>query len=349
MKILYLISGKRTPSSRFRVLQYVPHLRALGHRCHVAASFPPKYEHLPWIGWRASTWLRKSLRVADALRGAAGRYDIVYLQRELFHDNSLWGERMFRRLARTLVFDFDDAIFQEHPRKFADIVPRCNLVIAGNEALAERARALNPRTIVIPTCVDLQRYPPRDAHADGPPVVGWIGTSSNLKYLEIAAEGLRRLAAERRFRLRIVCDRPELASRLPLEGVAVEAAPWSESSEIAELMRFDVGLMPLADDEWTRYKCGLKAIQYLAIGIPAVVSPVGVNREIVRPDIEGYWATTPDEWHAALARLLDDAELRRRLGTAGRETVAARYAIASQLPAYVAALENARKRSNDDS
>jgi glycosyltransferase involved in cell wall biosynthesis len=340
MKVLFLTSGRQVPSSRFRVLQYVPYLRALGHHCHVAASFPPKYEHLGWLGWRGSTWLRRSLRVADGLRSRLGGYDVVYLERGLFHDASLWGERMIRRMSRRLVFDFDDAIFQEHPEKFAQVVPCCNSVIAGNELLAERARELNPRTVVIPTCVDLRHYPQRTA-SDETPTIGWIGTSSNLKYLEIASQPLRQLATERQFRLRVVCDRPKLVADLPLTGVNVEPVRWSESAEIAELAKFDVGLMPLADDGWTRYKCGLKAIQYLAIGIPAVVSPIGVNREIVQPDATGYWATTPDEWHAALSRLLDDAHRRARLGTAGRATVAARYSIESQLPRFLAALEEA--------
>lgn len=340
MKILFLISGKRVPSSRFRVLQYVPHLRGLGHRCEVAVSWPPKYEPARWLGWRVSHGLRKSLRVVDALRAAVGRYDVVVLERELFHDNSLWVERILRRIARRLVLDFDDAIFQTFPDKFAQLAKMCDAVMAGNALLAERARAHNPHTVVIPTTVDLPRYPWRTA-ANSVPVIGWMGTSSNLPYLEIAAEALRTLAAARPFELHVVCDRPELAARLPLAGVTVRATAWSEATEIADLSRFDIGLMPLADDEWTRYKCGLKAIQYLASGIPAVVSPVGVNAEIVRPGVEGFCATSTGQWHDALAALLDDPELRTRLGAAGRQTVAERYSVASQLPRLVRALEAA--------
>lgn len=342
MRILCLISGWQTPSSRFRVLQYLPHLRRLGHTCHVAPSRPAKYERYRWLGWRGSEALRRAKRVVDVWRAAFGRYDAVLVERELFDDDQSWGEHALRRVAERLVLDVDDAVFQLHPRKFERIVPWFDTIVAGNEGLAEWMRPRNPRTVVIPTCVDLGQYAVKRAESPERPVIGWMGTRSNLRHLALVAEPLRRLAERNDFELRIVtnADLTPLTIRQEAGWQAIDfrAVPWSAESEVESLRGFDVGLMPLVDDPWTRGKCGLKAIQYLAVGVPAVVSPVGVNRQIV-PDGEcGYWAETSEQWFGRLSDLLDDPQLRARLGGAGRAHVERQYSVASQLDRWIAAV-----------
>jgi glycosyltransferase involved in cell wall biosynthesis len=342
VKLLCLISGWQTPSSRFRVLQYVPHLRGAGHVCHVAAARPAKYEHYAAIGWRASGALRRVNRAVDVLRASAGRYDAVLVERELFDDDQSWGERLLRRVARRLVLDVDDAVFLLHPRKFERIAPWFDQIVAGNGALAAWLHARNPATTVIPTCVDLSLYPPAAEARGDVPVVGWMGTRSNLRHLKLLAEPLRALAAERRFELRLVTNAgvtaEELRQATGLHGVDVRLAVWSAAGEVDDLRCFDIGLMPLVNDDWSRYKCGLKAIQYLAVGVPAVVSPVGVNRDIVLDGVCGYWADGPGEWSERLGRLLDDRTLRARLGAAGREHVERNYSLSAHFEAWVEAV-----------
>jgi glycosyltransferase involved in cell wall biosynthesis len=348
MRILFLISGHRVPSSRFRILQYLPYLRGAGHECAVAASRPPKYRGWPLVGDRASQWPRRLFRWFDLVLCRAGRYDVVVLERELFDrlDAPRWEER-FRRAARAMVLDFDDAIFLPHPRKFAAVAAMCEAVIAGNQALAAEAAPHNPRTVVIPTVVDADRYRFRAAGRQGrageTPVVGWTGMAANLVYLAPIAPALRELARARRYELRIIAERSAPLRRLDLAGVAVRFVPWREASEIEDLQAFDVGLMPLPDEPWARYKCGLKAIQYMACGIATVASGVGVNRQIVRHGENGLLAEGGDAWLARLRALLDDAHLRRRLGDAGRRTVEETYSVRAQLPRLIDVLGSAAR------
>lgn len=345
MRILFLLTGRKIPSSRFRILQLVPHLRRLGHRCVVSASHPPMYAHYRWLGWRASQRLRRELRRFDLLRLRLQWFDVVYLERELFDDDAWDIEQQFRRHSRTLVLDVDDAIFLRHPAKFSHVAGMCDGVIAGNQALRDVISQWNQNVSVVPTCVDLGRYPQRNAlGANERPIIGWTGTKSNIGYLELIAEPLRTLATQIDFELRIIADDPGPLAMLDLQGVNVRFVPWQARREGQDLQPLDVGLMPLPDNDWTRYKCGLKIVQYMAVGVPAVASPVGVNSEIVRPGENGFLANSPDEWLDALRRLLRDPALQAELGANARGTVEQHYSIQSQLPHWLAAVEAARNR-----
>lgn len=340
MRILFLTTGRQTPSSRFRVLQYVPHLRRLGHRCTVAASHPPMYRHYGWLGWRRSTQLRRLLRRLDLRRLDLQHFDAVYLERELFDDDSWDLEAAFRRRSRTMLLDVDDAIFLRHPAKFEAVARMCDAVVAGNRLLQQRIEPLNPNVAVIPTCVDLERYSVKPAKStQSRPVLGWTGTSSNLPYLGMIAEPLRRLAREVPFELRIIADDAAPLRKMDFSGVDLRFVRWRERTEIRDISAFDIGLMPLPDTEWTRYKCGLKIIQYMALGVPAVASPVGANTEIVGRGENGLLAKSADDWQQALTQLLLDREYRTVLGSAGRATVESRYSILAQLPRWVEVLE----------
>ena len=343
MKILFLISGRRLPASRFRVLQYLPRLRAAGHECTVAPSVPPKYCGFPLLGNRGSEWPRRMFRAWDVLHAWRADYDVVFLERELFSTDFVLLERMLRRVARTLVLDVDDALFVLHPRKFETLLALSDCVIAGNRLLHEKVAAEHPFTVEIPTAVDLDRYAPRLVAVSrrARPIIGWTGLASNIPYLEVVARALRDLARRTDFELRIVAEDPRPLARLDLAGVRVRFVPWSEDNEIAVLRQFDIGLMPLPDDGWTRYKCGLKLIQYMALGIPGIASPVGVNAEIVRHGETGFLARTASQWLECMARLVSGPALRRRIGGAGREEIAARYSLDQTAPLLIDTLERA--------
>lgn len=347
MKIMFLISGDRVPSSRFRVLPFVPHLRRDGHRVCVAASFPQKYDYFPWLGFRPSQMLKRLVRTVQLLRCRWGRYDLVFLERELF-DNDRWDvEAGFRKSVPAFVLDVDDGIFLRYPEKFEKLVDMSDLVIAGNRFLEERIHGLGARSIVIPTCVEMKSYVPRDWEAaqTGPAVVGWMGTTGNLNYLKVVAGPLRRLAERCAFELRLIAPDRGPLSEIDLTGISVTFIPWRGATEVEELRKLDVGMMPLfADDEWNRYKCGLKLIQYMAVGVPGVASPVGVNADIVEHGVDGFLASTEEEWEETLLQLIEDRALRQRIGAKARAKVAEKYSIEANYPFLERALRETLER-----
>ena len=346
MKILFLISGHNAPSSRFRVLAFVPHLRRLGHICRVRASFPEKYGSLRALGWRPSQKLKRLVRVWHLLGAHAGGYDAIVIERGLFHDNTFSMEQRFRRLAKTLVLDVDDAVFVHFPEKFHEIARMSDLVIAGNRLLQEYVRPINPRVVVIPTCVDLELYKAKAPQpATERPVIGWMGTTANLQYLNVVAPALRRLARRRAFELRLIAGDDGPLRSIDLSGISVRFITWQAASEVDELRAFDIGLMPLFPDRpWDKYKCGLKLIQYMAVGIPGVASPVGVNVDIVRSGDDGFLPDTDEQWESVLDELLSNPERRAAVGKAARAKVAERYSIQANLPLLVDTLQSACRK-----
>jgi glycosyltransferase involved in cell wall biosynthesis len=344
MKILFLTSGALTPSTRYRVLQYVPYLRASGHRCTVAHSFPPKYDRLPRPGGRLTDPLKRITRTWHLAQAMVRRYDVIYLERELFDADTWTMEGLFRRAARSMVLDVDDAIFLRYPEKFEHLVRISNVVIAGNRFLKERIEPMNPNVVIIPTCIDLARYEPKRTGlpSHSPVIIGWIGLASNLRYLQAAAPALRWLALRHVFELRIISEDDAPLRAIDLSGVRVRFVPWPPDQDVEALQQLDVGIMPLSmNQEWDVYKCGCKLIQYMGVALPVVASPVGVNAEIVRPGENGFLAATEEEWEQHLETLLLDPTLRERLGIAGRRRVKEDYSVAAHLPRLIATLQSA--------
>jgi glycosyltransferase involved in cell wall biosynthesis len=335
LKVLFLTSGPNAPASRYRVFQYLPHLQQLGFRCSIANSFPEKYDYFPLIGWRCSRFLKRLVRRWHLLQIRWTQPDLVVLERELFDEPTDEFEQKLRRLSSRLVLDIDDGIFLRYPEKFERLTRMCDGVIAGNALLRDYARALNSRVVVIPTCVDIDLYP-QVVHAETPKdrtVIGWIGTPSNIPQLSLVLPALRTLSQQSAIELRIVTSGRECLSSLDTSGIDFRFIPWNASTAVDEIRQFDIGVMPLNDDdEWNRYKCGLKLIEYMAVGIPAVASSVGVNSEIVASGINGFLAATPADWVDHLSRLTADGALRHRIGRAGRSTVISRYSIQSSVP-----------------
>jgi glycosyltransferase involved in cell wall biosynthesis len=200
--------------------------------------------------------------------------------------------------------------------------------MVGNPYLAEYARQVNDRVTVIPTTIDTEKYRvlPR-TEKTGPPVIGWTGSHSTVQHLDTLRGALKKLAERESFRLRVI-GTP--AYECP--PIEVEAMAWRADSELEDLSAIDIGVMPLPDDKWSKGKCGLKALQFMALGIPTICSPVGVNTDIIQDNENGFIAGTEDEWVEKLTRLLRSAELRQRLGQAGRATVEQKYSAITQTP-----------------
>jgi glycosyltransferase involved in cell wall biosynthesis len=358
MRLLAIVPSvyDRNPSQRYRIEQWEPLLRASG----VEITYRPfESPELNEVLYRPGQMATKMRLVASALRRRwndvldARDFDAVYILREA----ALLGPPVFERalagMSVPFVFDFDDAVFERYvspangylsylkfPGKTRTVCRLAAHVTAGNEYLADYARRVNPRVTVVPTTVDTERYtvaprPPNDV-----PVVGWTGSYSTLQHLLTLSGALRRLAERVRFRLRVIGAPGAAAGAAGLEGLDVEWLPWRAETEVEDLRPLDVGVMPLPEDRWSKGKCGMKALQYMGLGIPAVCSPVGVNAEIVRDGENGMLATTDAEWVEKLGRLLGDASLRARLGRAGRATVEARYSAAVVAPLFLSVLES---------
>lgn len=346
MKFLFLTSGRHVPSTRFRMLPLAHRLREQGHACTLSHSYPEKYDYFPRLGFRPSQWLKRTLRRVDLLRVRLGRYDAVILERELF-DNPTWDlEAALRRVAKTLVLDIDDGVFLKFPEKFERLLELADLVVVGNRLLAEWAAAADRPVVIIPTCIDTEDYRPgpRTGAAGRLPVIGWMGTAGNVAYLRELATPLRNLARRHEFELQVIAGERGILDELPLQGVRVVFRKWEPATEAIDIRDFDIGVMPLSDDPWSRYKCGLKLLQYMAVGVPGVASPVGVNSDIVEPGINGYLAATAEEWESSLGSLLESPELRQRMGQAARQTVEQRYSLAVNLPRWLDAVRGAVER-----
>jgi len=346
MRVLALMPAlyDTSPGQRYRLEQWEPLLR----ECGVDITFASfEDEELHALLYKRGM-MRKKLHLVT--RGLGRRlslvrkvkdYDLVYILREA----ALLGPPVFERLIAQsgvpMVFDFDDAIFVSYRSpsngylsylKFASktktICRIASHVMVGNPYLADYARQVNDRVTVIPTTIDTEKYRvPERREKSGPPVIGWTGSYSTVQHLDTMRGALKRLAEKESFRLRVI-GTP--AYECP--PVDVEAMPWRAETELEDLSEIDIGMMPLPDNRWSKGKCGLKALQFMAIGIPTICSPVGVNTDIIHDDQNGFIAATEDEWVEKLTRLLRSAELRQRLGHAGRVTVEEKYSAITQTP-----------------
>lgn len=316
MHITALVDAPDHVCCRYRILAYQPYFETAGHR-------------LSLCPWPQSYWSRFRL---EKLVGAT---DAVIVQRRLL---TSWQLYQIHRACRLLIYDFDDAVFQrdsyarkgpDNPRRqarFAAVVKTADAVVAGNDFLASEARRWsNPERVhVIPSLVDPERYLVAGHVRAGAGVqLAWIGCSSTLKGLELNRELLDAVGARcPGLRMKIICDRFPQFRDLP-----VIECPWSEEDEARELATADIGVSWLPDDGWSRGKCGLKVLQYMAAGLPVVANPVGVQAHMVTHGVTGFHATTADEWTAAFSRLMCDPDLRRRMGEAGRRRIEREYSV----------------------
>jgi len=370
---------------RFRIAQYVPALEAAGIHVTISPFFTREFFELVY---RKGHYVRKAVlfarRALDRLHSLSLRreYDILYIYREAFPVGPPILETL---LARTpgvaVVYDFDDAVYLPNtsdanraiaalkwPGKVKSIVGRSDGVIAGNEYLAAWARQYSDAVRVIPTCVDTTKFVPRPGGAavsrgvrlqpdpapargvrlQPDPIIGWIGTPTTVPYLLSLQSIFQEVARTHPFVLR-VCG---AGADVRISGVKVDNVPWTLDGEVALFNTCDVGVYPLSDDEWARGKCGFKAIQFMACGVPVVAAPVGVNGEIIQDGANGLLASTPAEWIDKLGRLLSSAPLRAALGAAGRRTIEAEYSLKANAPKMVTAINeavaSARHRATGD-
>jgi glycosyltransferase involved in cell wall biosynthesis len=340
------------PGQRYRIEQWTPYLGEDGIDVHFEPFAGPGLSEALYRPGRYGTktvrmtlaWLK---RVGVVWRGAS--FDVVYLYREAALIGPAWLERLASRRNPRLVYDFDDAIWMPYispsnrylsylkaPSKIGAICRTAVAVTVGNEALADFAGRFNPAVTVVPSTVSLRAYRPRPRPAAGePPVIGWTGSHSSAQYIRLVEPVLQALARRNRFRFLVIG-----LDEYRLEGVDVECRQWRADTEVEDLWSMDVGIMPLFDDPWARGKCAMKAIQYMGVGLPAVVSPVGANRDVVEHGVNGLHASSEREWIDALERLVLDRGLRERMGAEGRRRIEGKYSAEIQAPRVGALLRS---------
>ena len=352
--------GPLGASSRLRLMQFRTALLSAGVGVHVRPLLDDDYLRGKYAG--KVTWSRVIrsyfARLFDAWSiSTSTSSDVIWIEKELWPWAPAWLEHAAFR-SMPVVLDYDDAIFHNYDlarsaivrallgRKIDRLMARAALVTAGNAYLADRARQAGAKWVeVLPTVVDLDRYPPPRPRATASSadtvVIGWIGSPATVGYLQQLAEPLRRLASENRVRLHVIGGG---AVRLP--GVEVVSVPWTESSEVDSISQCDIGVMPLRDSPWERGKCGYKLIQYMACGLPVVASPVGVNTSIVCEGASGFLAGNPGDWFSSLQVLARDPSMRARFGAAGRARVEAEYCVQVAAPRLAQWLHTLNKRAN---
>jgi len=341
----------RSPSQRYRFEQYFSYLAANGIECHLSFLISAEddkvlYQPNQYLAKLKIFFKARHKRKQDLQ--SASTYDFIFIQREAFMTGTSYFEEQLARLNIPLIYDFDDAIWladkNEHhgifsllknPGKTKKIIVLANQVVAGNSFLANYARQFNKNVQEIPTTIDTNWYKPRNnpKAAEDPIVIGWTGSFSTIKHFEEIIPVLYNLKNKyhEKIEFKVVGEPAYKQPDLGIEGIK-----WQAETEVEDLQDVDIGIMPLPDNEWTKGKCGAKGLQYMGLAIPTIMSPVGVNNDIIQDGKNGYLASTSNEWLAKLSQLIESPELRIRLGTAGRETVIKKYSVEANKSKYLA-------------
>ena len=354
MQVLLLTRYERLgSSSRVRFYQYIPYLTAQGIKIVNAPFFDDHYVHNLYAGRRTSvkTILWSYLKRLSVLtRGTS--FDLLWVEKELFPWMPAWFEAFFHSLKIPYVVDYDDAIFHRYDkhssllvrtllgRKIDGVMRRANMVIAGNDYLAERAvKAGAQRVEYLPSVVDVSQYMMHEPVSNSIFRIGWIGAPVTASYLDLIREVIELLSQESKVHLVLI----GAGNIKPFPNVSMEVLPWSENIERGLSQKFDVGIMPLVDGPFERGKSGYKLIQYMASSLPVVASPVGVNQQIVEPQVNGYLATSSKHWLTALRDLRDNIKKRKTMGQAGRQKAEQMYNLQVTAPKLLNLLSSLTK------
>lgn len=339
----------KAPSQRFRVELFEPYLQQAGIHYTIA----PFMDSNTWDKlYKQGSSLQKAWgifkgylhRFKTVLLDVA-KYEYIFIHREAAPLGPPVFEWIIAKLwRRKIIYDFDDAIWIPNTSaenklaawlkcfwKVKHICSWSYKIAAGNDYLAGFAKQFNTKVTIMPTCVDMERmHKGIKTHTSAKPVVGWTGSHSTLPYIDYVVETIRQLQKEMDFTFLVIANKkPNLDLK---DWTFIE---WKEASEITDLLKMDVGIMPLVEDAWSEGKCGFKIIQYLSLGIPALASPVGVNKAIIEDGINGYLCSVSSDWNNKLAALIQNNALRAQLGTAGRQKIAAQYSTQSQSTNFI--------------
>lgn len=342
----------RSPSQRYRFEQYLDFFKSQGYDWELSEIITEKDDRIfygPGNILKKAWILFKSIfiRLKDLRR--AKNFDLIFIQREALLLGSSFFEKQFYKRGQ-VIFDFDDSIwlldtspknkkfeFLKNPDKTKINIQHAHAVIAGNQFLANYAKQYHDNVYVIPTTVDTEFHKPLEKdfkhdQSDKKIIIGWSGSISTIKHFEMAIPVLKEIDKKYPGKIEFHVMGQGNYSHPDLKIVSKN---WNPKTENADLNAFDIGIMPLPNDEWVKGKCGLKGITYMACGVAAVMSNIGVNPEIIQHGVNGYLANNQQEWFDYLSLLIEDPELRARLGAAGRKTVVDKYSVLSNKHQYL--------------
>lgn len=340
------------PSQRLKFEQYYPYFREAGYEVKTTAFISESFWKIIYKkgnfagkAWYSFTGYVRRIFTLLTIR----RYDVVYIHLWVTPFGPPVFEWLYTRLSRKVVYDIDDLVYlgnvksRAHPlvtlikgrKKPLFLMRAADHVVTCTPYLDEFVRKFNPYTTDISSTINTELYRPKgDYSVKDTFVIGWSGSHSTAKYLHLLDKVFQDLARTHSFRLLVMGD-----PGFQLEGVEVEALPWKESYEVDVISRFDAGVYPLPDEEWVLGKSGLKALQYMAAGVPTVATAIGTIFRIIEPGENGFLVRNPEEWKIALSRLMQDADLRRKMGEKARRTVEEGYSLHATKGVYLAILD----------
>ncbi|MBD99345.1 MAG: glycosyl transferase family 1 [Verrucomicrobia bacterium] len=349
-KVLFIANHRleRSPGQRFRFEQYLGHLKENGfdwELSNIISETDDKILYQKGKYFQKAKLARKAWKIRSRDVARANEFDIIFIFREALLTGSSRFERAFSKSRAKVIFDFDDAIWLpnvslgnkklqklKNPAKTSEIIQISDLVFAGNNYLAAYAKKYNQSVRVIPTTIDTNYHTAQRKFSNEVVCIGWTGTQTTVKYLDSLTRVFKRLKEKfgEKICFKVISDYP-----WNVEGVDVQQCSWSLEDEILQLSEIDIGVMPLTDDQWSNGKCGFKALQYMSLQTVPVVSPVGVNCEIIQDGVNGFLAKNDDDWYRKLSLLVENIELRKKLSRAARKTVIVKYSVQAYENVYL--------------
>lgn len=349
-KVLIITNHRkdRSPGQRFRFEQYLDFLSLNGYEIDFSNLFDEDDDRKLYSkGSIINKFLiyRKCLKVRQENLKKINDYDIIFIFREALMTGSIRFEKAFSKSKAKLIYDFDDAIwipnvsdankrleFLKDYSKTGKIIKLCDMVFAGNQYLANYALKFNDNVKIIPTTINTDEYLKQEVVKSEKICIGWSGSITTIQHFEYAIPFLRKIKEKfgNQVEFKVIGDANYFNEELSIKGIA-----WNKQTEIQDLCSFDIGIMPLPDDEWANGKCGLKGLQYMALEIPTIMSPVGVNTEIICDGINGFLAYDNNEWVDKISVLINDENLRRSIGLEARKTVVNHYSVEANKDIYL--------------
>lgn len=346
-KVLIITNHRkdRAPGQRFRFEQYLTYLEENGIEIDFSFLINEKNDS---IFYSEGNYIRKVFILLQSCWKRLNNvfhkneYDVIFIFREALMLGTTFFERRFAKSKAKVIFDFDDAIWMnqeskssapnknltwlKNPDKTKGIIALSDMVIVGNQYLADYAEKYNNNVVIIPTTIDTDEYQPKKTKnfKKEKVCIGWSGSKTTIDHFEEALPALKIIKEKygKKVTFKVIGDGDYEHKELGIKG-----DPWRKETELEDLHKIDIGIMPLPDDEWAKGKCGLKGLQYMAMGIPTLMSPVGVNTEIIHDGENGFLPKTEDEWVERLSLLIEDDNSRRIMGISGRKTVEVKYSV----------------------
>ncbi|MFL2565711.1 MAG: glycosyltransferase family 4 protein [Parvicellaceae bacterium] len=340
-KILFLAHHRidRSPGQRYRFEQFFDYLELKGIQCFLANIINEKDEialyHsksiLKKIKIGLNSYKRRWIHTSEI-----HQYDLIVIYREVLPTKSIYFEKYISKNNIPIVYDFDDAIwvkdvsevnkkisFLKDEKKIEKILPLCKHITCGNEYLANFARKINPNVTIIPSTVDTDLYKPIVTSSKSDIVkIGWVGSHTTVKHFEMITDVYLELKKKFKNKIEFVLigDEQYHNKQLGIKGVK-----WENKKEVELFNSFDIGIMPIPNNEWSKGKCGMKGLLYMSVGIPTVMSAVGMNKKIIQNGKNGFLANKSSEWLEILSNLIENKNLRKKVGAKGRDSVEKNY------------------------